>query len=86
MIFLFVSGLAALLASVSAVPSPLVGKRGGNGVHLPIRRSVAGGLNRRGSTGKTGLGDDADVCVALYPMLSYPHETLAIARTTLWSK
>lgn len=64
MIFLFISGLAALLASVSAVPSRPVGKGGvGNGVHLPIRRSVAGGLNRRGSTGKTGLGDDADVCV-----------------------
>ncbi|EIM84055.1 acid protease [Stereum hirsutum FP-91666 SS1] len=61
MIFLFVSGLAALLASVSAVPSPLVGKGGGNGVHLPIRRSVAGGLERRAFTGKTGLGDDADV-------------------------
>lgn len=64
MIFLFVSGLAALLASVSAVPSRSFGKREGeNGVHLPIRRSAAGGLNRRGSTGKTGLGDDADVCV-----------------------
>lgn len=63
MIFLFVSGLAALLASVSAEPSPLVGRGGGNGVHLPIRRSVVGELERRGSTGKTGLGDDADVCV-----------------------
>lgn len=63
MVFLFVFGLAALLALVSAVPSYSGGK-GGNGIHLPIRRSVAGGLERRGSTGRTGLGDDADVCVA----------------------
>lgn len=62
MVFLFVSGLAALLASVSAVPSHSA--QTGNGMHLPIRRSVAGGLERRGSTGQIGLGDDADVCVA----------------------